>query len=61
LTPARNRLLPQCARRIVGGAMVVGGALLMWFAPDTVTGAVLLGSGIALEIMGIALEHCASD
>ena len=44
-------------RRILGGAMVVCGALLMWLAPDSAAGAVLLGAGIGLEVLGIALEH----
>ena len=45
-------------RRMVGGVLVVCGALLMWLAPDyTAAGAVLLGAGIALELAGIALER----
>jgi hypothetical protein len=44
-------------RRAVGGALVAIGAVLMWLAPEAWPGAVLLASGIALEIAGIALEH----
>ncbi|MGZ5176158.1 MAG: hypothetical protein ACXWIS_18695 [Burkholderiales bacterium] len=50
-------------RRMVGVALVVVGALLMWLAPRTVftsqaaTGFVLLLAGILLELNGITLEH----
>jgi len=46
-------------RRIVAGALVVIGAVLMFAAPETETlgGAIVLGIGVLLEIAGIALER----
>ena len=44
-------------RRVVGAALVVSGGVLMWLAPEVLAGAVLLAAGIALEIIGITLEH----
>jgi uncharacterized membrane protein HdeD (DUF308 family) len=50
-------------RRSVGIFLVVAGALLMWLAPAStfgvrsVAGAVLLTTGIVLELIGIALER----
>lgn len=44
-------------RRALGAVLVALGAVLMWFAPEVWSGAVLLAVGIALEIAGIALEH----
>jgi hypothetical protein len=50
-------------RRTVGLILVIAGALLMWLAPApafgarSAAGAVLLGAGIVLEIIGIALER----
>lgn len=54
----RNRNL----RRGVAVALLIAGGLLMWLAPqtdvrETVAGVVLLALGIALEVMGITLEH----
>lgn len=43
-------------RRIGAGCAIVGGALLMWLSPATLSGAVVLGAGIAIELLGIALE-----
>jgi hypothetical protein len=44
-------------RRIAGAVLLVAGALLMWLSPETSIGALLMGAGIALEIIGIALER----
>ena len=44
-------------RRVVGAALVVSGGVLMWLAPEVLAGAILLAAGIALEIIGITLEH----
>jgi drug/metabolite transporter (DMT)-like permease len=50
-------------RRSVGFALLVAGAILMWLAPASTfdarsaAGAVLLLVGIALEMIGIALER----
>jgi len=46
-------------RRIVAGALVVLGAVLMFAAPETETlsGAIVLGLGVVIEIAGIALER----
>ena len=44
-------------RRIVGAAAVVGGALLMWLSPEVLGGAFVMAGGIALELVGIALER----
>jgi hypothetical protein len=44
-------------RRAVGALLVVAGALLMWLSPETLAGAAIAGAGIALELVGIALER----
>ena len=44
-------------RRTLGAALVVAGAVFMWFAPEAWPGLVLLVAGVALEVAGIALEH----
>jgi hypothetical protein len=50
-------------RRVIGVVLVVAGGLLMWLAPETAfaplstVGTALLFAGIALEAVGIALEH----
>jgi hypothetical protein len=48
---------PRTLRRLAAGAAIVAGALLMWLSPDALLGVVLMGAGIALEILGIALDH----
>ena len=45
------------ARRASAVIMVVLGAMLMLFAPETWPGALLLILGVVLELFGIALEH----
>ena len=44
-------------RRVIGAAAVVGGALLMWLSPEVLGGALVMAAGIALELVGIALER----
>lgn len=43
--------------RFVGPAAMVGGGLLMWLSPETLSGVLLLGAGIALELLGLAFRH----
>ena len=44
-------------RRTLAGALIVIGALLMLFATETMGGLALILAGVAVEIIGIALEH----
>lgn len=50
-------------RRTIGALLVIGGGVLMWFAPEaaftslSIVGVALLLAGIVLEAVGIALEH----
>jgi hypothetical protein len=44
-------------RRITAVIMVVLGAALMILTPEAWPGALLLILGVALELIGIALEH----
>ena len=44
-------------RRALGVLLVGAGVLLMWFAPESWSGIVVLAAGIALEAAGITLEH----
>ena len=44
-------------RRAVAGLLVVLGAVVMFFAPETWPGAILLALGVSLEMVGIALRH----
>ena len=50
-------------RRTVGAVLIISGGILMWLAPQTafarasLVGAVLLVAGVALEALGIAIEH----
>ena len=48
---------PRTLRRIAAAAAIVGGALLLWLSPETLLGVVLATAGIALEMIGIALDH----
>ena len=45
-------------RRIVAGVLVVLGVVLMFAAPETesLSGAIVMGLGVLIEIGGIALE-----
>lgn len=45
------------ARRIVGAALVVLGAVLMWAATSPLSGSIMFAAAIALEATGIWLEH----
>ena len=50
--------MPRTPRRILAAILVVLGALLIWLAPDASTfGIIILLAGIAIEIIGIYLEH----
>ena len=45
-------------RKIFAGILVVLGGLVMWLAPEVSTiGFLLLLLGVAIEFMGIYLEH----
>ena len=44
-------------RRVLGVLLVGAGALLMWLAPESWSGVALLVAGIALEAVGVTLEH----
>lgn len=44
-------------RRILASVLIVLGALLWWFAPETPGGVVMMLIGIIVEIVGIFLEH----
>ena len=48
---------PLKPRRIVAGALIALGALLMFFAAETPAGAIIIVLGVAIEIAGIALER----
>ena len=43
-------------RRILAVLLIIVGALLLWFAPESPGGIILLVCGIAVEIIGIMLE-----
>ena len=51
---AVNRKL---GRRIAALVIIVIGALFMWLSPEHLIGAVTLAAGIALEALGIHLDH----
>jgi len=38
-------------RRLGAGIAIVGGALLMWLSPATLSGALMLAAGIAIELV----------
>jgi hypothetical protein len=44
-------------RRVVAVVLVVLGGLLLFFAPETPGGMVLVALGVAIEAVGIFLEH----
>lgn len=44
-------------RRVVAGVLIVLGALLMFAAPETLSGVIVIVFGLAIEIAGIALER----
>jgi hypothetical protein len=43
--------------RILGPALIVGGGLLMWLSPETLSGVLVMSAGIALELLGLAFRH----
>jgi hypothetical protein len=43
--------------RVIGPALIVGGAALMWLSPETLSGALVMGAGVALELLGLAFRH----
>jgi hypothetical protein len=43
--------------RLIGPALIIGGGLLMWLSPETLSGMLLMGAGIALELLGLAFRH----
>lgn len=44
-------------RRFTGLALMTGGGLMLWLAPEVGVGIVLLVAGVLLEIVGITLER----
>ena len=44
-------------RRVVAAVLIVLGAVLMLAAPETLSGAIVIAFGVAIEIAGIALER----
>ena len=44
-------------RRTLALSAIVAGALMMWLSPEALGGAIVMGAGIALEVLGIWLEH----
>jgi hypothetical protein len=47
----------RTVRRMTGAAAILGGALLMWLSPEVLGGALVMAAGVALELVGIALER----
>jgi cytochrome c-type biogenesis protein CcmH/NrfF len=47
----------RLGRRILASAAIVGGALLLWLSPEAVLGLAMVIAGVALEAIGIRLEH----
>jgi hypothetical protein len=43
--------------RLVALLAIVGGALLLWLAPETLIGAVTLIAGLALEAIGLHMDR----
>jgi hypothetical protein len=43
--------------RVIGPALIVSGGLLMWLSPETLSGVLVMGAGIALELFGLAFRH----
>lgn len=44
-------------RRVIGATLVIAGGLFMWLAPNAYAGIFLFVIGIAIELIGIGLEH----
>jgi hypothetical protein len=47
----------KLVRRTLAACAIIAGALLMWLSPEVLEGAILLSAGVALELLGIWLEH----
>lgn len=45
------------ARRILAVALMLLGAALLFLAPETSTGLVLLALGVLLELIGMSISH----
>jgi hypothetical protein len=50
--PGKRRI-----RRVAGALLVLAGAVAMWLAPETRSGESLLAIGVAIELVGLALER----
>lgn len=44
-------------RRLVAIALVILGGILIFFAPETLGGVVLVAIGVTVEVVGIILER----
>jgi len=44
-------------RRLLALVLIVLGAVLLWLAPETPGGIILIVAGVAVEIVGILLER----
>ena len=44
-------------RRVAAIVAIMIGALFMWLSPEQPVGAIMLMAGIALEVLGIRLDH----
>jgi hypothetical protein len=44
-------------RRIIAVILVVLGGVLIYLAPETLDGFILIGMGVVIEAVGIFLEH----
>ena len=47
----------KLVRRAVAMTAIVGGAFLLWISPDKLTGALVAVAGLALEAIGVRLDH----
>ena len=54
---ARLVLSRRFWRRVLALGLIVLGALFLWLSPDHLVGAITVMAGIALEVLGIHLEH----
>ena len=44
-------------RRSLAALLAIVGAMMMFLAPETWAGALLLALGVTIEVVGIALKH----
>ena len=47
----------QFWRRVLAVAAVVTGALLLWLSPEQIAGVITVVAGLALEAIGIRIDH----